>query len=103
MYFLTLLLHVEGVTTFAQIRAVNDVQYRSLSNACKMRGLLSDDAEWRRVLSDAFRLGFVPLTHMFATVLANCEPSSSLNLWNEHRNMVITDIRNGFRRYQDPT
>ncbi len=55
--------------------------------------MLDDDAEWRRVLRESFASEFVPLSHVFATILAYCEPSDPLSLWDEHKSLFVSDIR----------
>lgn len=99
-YLRSFLLHLKGTMTFAEIRRVSGVQYRSFREAFKARSLWPDDLEWRRVLSDAFRSNFVPLRHEFATILAKCNPNSSHDLRNDHRDMFITLICNCFRMFQ---
>ncbi len=36
---------------------------------------------------------FVPLSQVFATILAYCEPSDPLSLWDEHKSLFVSDIR----------
>lgn len=38
---------------------------------------------------------------MFAPILASCRPSSPQNVWNQHHDMFITDIRDCFRGIRD--
>ncbi len=59
--------------------------------------LVADDAEWRRVLRESFASEFVPLSQVFATILAYCEPSDPLSLWDEHKCLFVSDIRLGHR------
>ncbi len=93
-YFLRLLLlHVTGVKSYADMRTV-DGEVRSLfRQACSRRGLLADDAEWRRVLRESFSSEFVPLSQVFATILAYCKPSDPLSLWDEHKSLFVSEIR----------
>ncbi len=56
-------------------------------------GFLADDAEWRRVLRESFASEFVTLSHVFATILAYCEPSDPLSVWDEHKSLFVSDIR----------
>lgn len=93
-YFLRLLLtHVPGATSFQHLRTVEDVQCSSFREACLRLGLLADDAEWRHTLRESFRSRFVPISHVFTTILAYCEPSDPRSLWDEHVQMFLTDIR----------
>lgn len=41
------------------------------------------------MLSDALRSSFVPLIHVFATIVAKSKPSSPRDLWNDYRDMFI--------------
>ncbi len=67
-YFLRLLLlHVTGAKSFVDMRTVDGEVCSSFRQACSRRGLLADDAEWRRVLRESFASGFVPLSQVFAT------------------------------------
>ncbi len=64
-----------------------------VSTGVQRRGLLADDAEWRRALRELFASEFVPFPHVFATILAYCEPSDPLSLWNEHKGLFVSDVR----------
>ncbi len=50
------------------------------------------DAEWRTVLRESFATEFVPLSHVFATILAYCKPSDLLLLWDENKSLFVSDI-----------
>ncbi|CDF37506.1 partial DNA helicase [Chondrus crispus] len=93
-YFLRFLLtQVPGATSFETLRNIDGDQCTSFRRACLRLGLLADDAEWRHAIRDSFRSSFVPLSHLFATILAHCQPSDPLSLWNDHLDMFLTDIR----------
>lgn len=64
-----------------------------------MQGPLTNKAERRKALTNAFRSFFVKITIVLATILANFEPRSPLNIWKEHRNIFISEICDRFRRY----
>ncbi|CDF36294.1 unnamed protein product [Chondrus crispus] len=94
-YFLRLLLtQVPGATSFENLRNIDGEQCTSFRQACLRLGLLADDAKWKHAIRDSFRSSFVPLSHLFATILAHCQPSDPLSLWNDHLDMFLTDIRN---------
>ena len=98
-YFLRMLLfHVLGPTSFEDVRTVDGEVYNSFRDACIARGLLQDDSEWRRALQFAFRSLFVPLTEIFATLLAFCNVSDPVGLWEEFRARLVQDIRQRFRQ-----
>ncbi|CDF40383.1 ATP dependant DNA helcase [Chondrus crispus] len=98
-YFLRLLLtQVPGATSFENLRNIDGEECTSFRQACLQLGLLPDDAEWKHAIRDSFRSSFVPLSHLFATIMAHCQPSDPLSLWNDHLDMFLTDIRNRARR-----
>ena len=99
-YLRMLLLHVTGACSFEDLRKVNGTLHGSFRDACSARGLLTDDAEWHKALRQSHTSQFVPLSHVFATILAFCEPSDPLHLWNEHKSMFIQDIRQRHRGLQ---
>ncbi len=93
-YFLrVLLLHITRAKSFADMRTVDGEVCSSFRQACSRRGLLADDTEWRRVLKESFASEFVPLFQVFATILAYCEPSDALSLWDEHKSLFVSEIR----------
>lgn len=93
-YFLrTLLIHKAGATCFDDMKTVDGKMHSTYREACCAMGLLSDDLEWRRCIFDAFASTFEPLTKVFATILAFCEPSSPQTLWNENAAKFVDDIR----------
>lgn len=96
-----LLLHVKEATSFEYIRKVDGVLCESFRQPCNQRGILVDNGEWRRALRDAFRSLFVPLSEVFATIIAHCGPSSPIEVWEEHRSIFITGIRQRLRRHRD--
>ncbi|CDF36554.1 unnamed protein product [Chondrus crispus] len=97
-YFLRLLLtQVPGATSFENLRNIDGEQCTSFRQACLRLGLLANDAEWKHAVRDSFRSSFVPLSHLFATILAHCQPSDPLSLWNDNLHMFLTDIRNRAR------
>ena len=49
----TLLLHVPGATSFEDIRMVDGVLADNFQQACRLRGLVQDDNEWRQALTEA--------------------------------------------------
>lgn len=59
-------------------------------------GLLKEKLEWKRELRDNFRSNFVPLSHLFATILAHCEQSETLDIFNEHKIIFISNILKRF-------
>ncbi len=64
-----------------------------VSTSMQSPRVLVDDAEWRRVLRESFASEIVPLSQVFATILAYCETSDPLPLWDEHKTLFVSDIR----------
>ncbi|CDF38382.1 ATP dependant DNA Helicase PIF1 [Chondrus crispus] len=51
----------------------------------------------QHAIRDSSHSSFVPLSHLFATILVHRQPSDPLSLWNEHLELFLTDIRNRAR------
>lgn len=62
--------------------------------ASNKTGLLSDDNSWKLLFNDAFRSDFFPLSNEFTTILPFGQPSSSIDIWEYHREDFIKDIIN---------
>lgn len=62
IYLWSLLFHVEGTTSYAEIRRVNSFQCHCFRDAGPVQNLLADDMERRQELSDAFRFSILALT-----------------------------------------
>ena len=93
-YYLRMLLHhVRGATSFKDIRTVDGEECPSYREACRLRGLLIDDQEWKKALDEGFRSSFVPLTELFATILIHCSPSDPANIFEEKTPILIEDFR----------
>lgn len=75
-----LLLHVKSARTFAEIGRLNGAHCNSVMKAYKAEDLLVNDAECIRVPSDAVRLRFKLLMHLFAVILSDCNHSTSRSL-----------------------
>ncbi len=63
-----------------------------VSTSMQSPRVAADDAEWRRVLREASASEFLPLSQVFATILAYREPSDPLLLWDGH-SLFVSDIR----------
>lgn len=64
-------------------------------------GLLPDDAKYVPFIAYKNRSRFLPLMHVFATVLADGKPKSPPDIWNSHHEMFSTGIFNFSRRFWD--
>ncbi len=79
--------------SFADMKKVNGEGCSSFRQECSRRGLLVDDADWRKVLRESFAFEFGPLSQVFAIILAYCEPSDPLSFWDEQKSLHVCDIR----------
>ena len=89
-----LLLHVKGATSYENIRTVDVTQilpnrsiitvptvFETFREAAIQLGLLNDDKEWDRCLTDAeFYQMPVALRSIFASILVHCKPTDCLKL-----------------------
>ena len=70
-----LLLHVKGATSFDDLRTVNNVQYNTFVETCLALGLIADDEEWKRAMSEAaFWMMPRQLRRLFVRILIYCNP-----------------------------
>jgi len=97
-YFRMLLAHVRGATNHDDTKVYEGVKYPTFVAACRARGLLADDDEWRACLSEkVLTYSARSLRALFCTILCHCEPSDPLALWNEFRDHLIEDVRHRWR------
>jgi hypothetical protein len=68
-----LLSHVRGPTSFNSLRTVGGETHFSYVDACRARGLIADDDEWRRCLSEA-AVYMMPsqMRSLFVAMLTHC-------------------------------
>lgn len=92
----TLVLHVLGETSFADVKKVESEFYPTYCEACLRRGLLSDDAELRRALRDAFDSSFKALTELLTMIFAHCELPKTETPFDHFINTSIAHICNRF-------
>ena len=99
-----LLLHVKGATSYENICTV-DVHilpnhsiitvpnvFETFREAAIQLGLLNDDKEWDRCLTDAeFDQMPVALQSLFASILVHCKPTDCLKLWDKHKKYFYDD------------
>ena len=88
-----LLLHVPGATCYADLRTFQGVCHDSFQAACIARGLLDDDQEWDRALSEAISL-LMPrqCRQLFVTILTHCQPAEPGVLWDRYKNGLAEDF-----------
>ncbi|XP_059221065.1 uncharacterized protein LOC131995857 [Stomoxys calcitrans] len=93
-FHLRMLLHVvKGPTSFAHLRTVQGVIYNTYQMACKAMGLLEDDSHWENTLSEAaICSSATSLRYLFAIIVAFCQVTDSVSLWNKFRENMASDI-----------
>ena len=92
-YLRLLLLHVPGQMSFIQLRTYEGVTYETFESACRARGLLIDDTEWDRTLSEAATTASPrQMREIFVTILGYCEPSNPVQLWDDYKNHMSEDF-----------
>ena len=102
-FFLRLLLHtVRGPTSFEALRTVNGRICATFREACQLRGLLEDDAQWDATMSEAATVQSPErLRDLFVVLLITCGPSNPEQLWESHKKSMTEDILIKTRR-QNP-
>jgi hypothetical protein len=93
-YYLRLLLtQCRGVSSFEALRTVNGVIHPTFQDTCIALGLLADDQEWDRALTQAADFQMPSkLRQLFVFILAYCSPSRPETLWGKHRESLCEDI-----------
>ena len=95
-YFLRLLLlHVPNPTSFENIRTIDDEVYPSYRETCVAMGLVKDDNEAEKALSEivATHQSGASIRVSFAVFLVFLRPPNALNLWEKFKNDLCDDIR----------
>ena len=105
-YYLRMVLNVaKGPESFKQLMTVNKVTYQTFKEVCFAYGLLNDDKEWTKAISEARMWALGPqLRDLFVTILLFCEVSKPRQLWKENWEALSEDILHKKRkrfRYPD--
>ncbi|XP_074374046.1 uncharacterized protein LOC141714425 [Apium graveolens] len=75
------------------LRTVNGVIHSSFREACKEYGLLDDDKEWHKVLSQACTGGLPPqIRQLFVHIIVNCKVTNLKSLWLSRWRSMVEDI-----------
>lgn len=91
-YFLSLLLtQTPGAESHKDLQNVVGVQCASLEAARCRLVLLLEDIQERKALREYIFPTFVPLTKLFAIILASCESFNPLGLWSENLDSFVSD------------
>jgi hypothetical protein len=93
-FFLRLLLHtVRGPTSFEALRTVNGRVCSTFREACQVRGLLEDDAQWDATMSEAaVAQSPARLRNLLVILLITCGPSNPGQLWESYKESLTEDI-----------
>ena len=98
-YLHLLLATVSSATSFDDLLTFEGIQYPSFREACIARGLLENDNEWHQCLEEArdMQIG-QQLRHLFVTILHNCGPAHSRQLWNTFWSYICDDLEYHLQR-----
>lgn len=93
-FHLRMLLHeVIGPTSFDALKTVDGVVAETFKQACQLRGLLEDDAQWHRTLKEAATTRSPGMLRcLFAVMLQTCAMSNPLELWFAYREFMAEDL-----------
>ena len=92
-----LLLHTTGAYSFEDLKKINDEIYQTFVDAAKRRGLLCDDSEHDRCLTEAAIFHMPPqLRTLFCMILLHCSPGNSIGLWNSFKAYMTEDFMHKF-------
>ena len=91
-HILTIIIY-QGATSWEHLHTVDGALYPTYKAACLALGLLEDDREWDRCLSEAatIQTGH-QLCHLFAMILEHCIPMQPVILWEKYRASICDDL-----------
>ena len=92
-YSLRLILHhVPGAQSFEDLRTVSDVLHPTFQSAAVALGLLEDDAELDKAMTEAFEMKFGDqLREFFLSILLYCRPADPPKFWRDHKDKLAED------------
>ncbi|XP_044587019.1 uncharacterized protein LOC123266682 [Cotesia glomerata] len=93
-YYLRHLLHeVRGPESFTALRTIKDVIYPTFQEACRVMGLLEDDAHWDKTLAEvSISDSSYKIRELFAVMLVFCQVRDPIKLWDKYRDNFTDDI-----------
>ncbi|XP_034943479.1 uncharacterized protein [Chelonus insularis] len=92
-----LLLNIKGATSFDDFKTVNGVTYNTFVDTCLVMGLIEDDDEWKKVMTEA-ESWMMPhqLRRLFVRILIHCQPLHPEQLWETFKNATSEDFLRQF-------
>ncbi|XP_053595510.1 uncharacterized protein LOC128667831 [Microplitis demolitor] len=102
-YYLRLLLHeVRGPESFTALRTIKDVIYPPFQEACRVMGLLEDDAHWDQTLAEvSISDSSYKIRELFAVMLVFCQVGDPIKLWDKYRDNFTDDIKRRMSRNRE--
>ncbi|XP_053598610.1 uncharacterized protein LOC128668835 [Microplitis demolitor] len=102
-YYLRLLLHeVRGPESFTALRTIKDVIYPTFQEACRVMGLLEDDAHWDQTLAEvSISHSSFKIRELFAVMLVFCQVGDPIKLWDKYRDNFTDDIKRRMSRNRE--
>ncbi|XP_044597177.1 uncharacterized protein LOC123273764 [Cotesia glomerata] len=93
-----LLLHSKEARNYEELRTVNGVIHNTFTETCLAAGLIEDDDEWKRTLSEAV-ISMMPreLRCLFVRILIHCQPLHPNELRNEFKEAMSEDFTKKLR------
>ena len=93
-FYLRLLLHnVKGPQSFADLKTVDGDLCSSFHEACLKLGLLEDDNQYHLAMEEAIvSNSSASIRTLFAVILAWCEPSNPLEIYDNHKEAMAEDF-----------
>ncbi|XP_064638336.1 uncharacterized protein LOC135494349 [Lineus longissimus] len=88
----TLLHHKAGAQTYEEMRTVNAVECGTFQEACLQLGLITEDKEIHRAMTEACTIRFGDqLRNFFSTLLMYCRPADPNQFWTTWKEELCRD------------
>ncbi|XP_074096348.1 uncharacterized protein LOC141525685 [Cotesia typhae] len=85
---------VRGPESFTALRTIKDVIYPIFQEACRVMGLLEDDAHWDQTLAEvSISDSSYKIRELFAVMLVFCQVGDPIKLWDKYRDNFTDDIK----------
>ncbi|XP_015161034.1 uncharacterized protein [Solanum tuberosum] len=94
-YLRLLLMNIRGPKSYEDLRTVNGRYYNTFREAAEKNGLLASDNNLIECMSEAANYQMTySLRHLFATLLAYCNPANPKELWQKFQCPMSEDFQN---------